>query len=304
MNTWLKVTINTEPKNIEIVCGALISIGLDAVEIDDPAENLRFLNEGEAQNWDYLDEAVPTEGSPVVRFYLSPDENRWSREEIAAAVGDLGAVSFEQVEDDWSDAWLAHYKPFKIGERVVIRPFWEEYSPADGEVVFTIDPGHVFGTGQHQSTALCIQMLEKHVRAGQTALDVGCGSGILGIIALLLGAKHVTGVDIDPAAVKMMKINADLNSIPESSYTALCANLIAENPLQDKFDIVIANIVADVIIPLAPVVAGMVADGGLFITSGIITERVDGVKAALKSAGFEVLETLEQDGWVAICSRS
>ena len=300
--SWLKVSIETSSENIEPVCGALLVIGLEAVEIDDPAENLRYLEH--ELNWDYLDEKIPTTGTPVVRFYLSPDENRWSEDDITRAVGDLGTVTFEKVEDNWANTWLEHYKPLKIGKSMVVRPYWEKYDPAPDEVVFTIDPGHVFGTGQHQSTALCLRLLEEHIRAGDRLFDVGCGSGILGLTGILLGADHLTAVDIDPAAAKMVRINAEHNDISEKQYTALCGNIIEDESLvSGTFEIVVANIVADVIIALSPIISRYIEKGGLFIVSGIIDDRVNDVEDALKSHGFEVEQILEQEGWAAMSAR-
>jgi ribosomal protein L11 methyltransferase len=218
------------------------------------------------------------------------------------------------VEDDWTDAWREHYKPFKIGKRIVVRPFWEEYNPHDNqaydeEIVFTIDPGHVFGTGQHQSTSLCINLLDKHLQKGDKILDIGCGSGILAIIALLLGAAHATAVDIDPAAAKMTITNAELNDIPKEKITAFNGNIFDEGESSyGTYDIVVANIVADVIIKLAPLAAKMLTtngrfiEGGIngrFITGGIVEERKEEVAEALAQAGFSIGETLIQDGWVA-----
>ncbi|MCL2168606.1 MAG: 50S ribosomal protein L11 methyltransferase [Defluviitaleaceae bacterium] len=300
--SWLKVSIETSSENIEPVCGALLIIGLEAVEIDDPAENLRFLEH--ELNWDYLDEKLPTTGLPVVRFYLSPDENRWSEEDITRAVGSLGTVIFEKVEDNWANTWLEHYKPLKVGKNLVIRPFWENYDPAQSEVVFTIDPGHVFGTGQHQSTALCLQLLEEYVRRGDRLFDVGCGSGILGLTGILLGASHLTAVDIDPAAAKMVKINAEHNGINDAQYTALCGNILEDESLvSGTFNIVAANIVADVIIALTPIISRFIEKDGLFIVSGIIDDRVDDVTKALEIHGFKVEQTLEQEGWAAMSAR-
>jgi len=304
-NLWTKVVISTTAENIEPVCGALISIGIDAVEIDDPTENLRFLQDESAINWDYLDDDLPTDGVPTVRFYLSPDENRWSDAEITAAIGALGSVSFERVKDDWTDAWLEFYKPLKIGNRIVIRPFWEEYEATANEIVFTIDPGHVFGTGQHQSTEMCLCLLDKYIAANMQVLDLGCGSGILAIISLLLGAKHVVAIDIDPAAAKMMGINAELNGIPKEQYSAICGNVISDSGLiNGQFDLIVANIVADVIIPLAPIAAGFIKSNGLFITSGIIDDRQEEVIAALKAQNFEIVEVMTKDNWVAICAKA
>jgi len=289
--TWLKVSIETE--NIEEVCTILSAHGIDGVEIIDPVAAAEHL--AQVGGWDYLDDDLLVACPPVVRYFVGAASCR-----PIPDIGNLGKVTAEVVEDDWSDAWLQYYKPFKIGDRIVIRPHWEDYEPADGEVVFAIDPGHVFGTGQHQSTALCIQLLDKHVAGGERVLDVGCGSGILGIIAMLLGADHATAVDIDPAAVDMTFRNAELNNVV---VNAICANLLDNNYLvQGKFDIVVANIVADVIIKLAPIAAGLMVDGGKFIASGIVDNRTDEVVATLAAAGFMNIEVTVQDNWVAICT--
>ena len=297
---WVKISIETTPENIEPLVGALILIGLEAVEIDDPADNLRFLNEDESQNWDYIGEELPTSGNPVVRFYLSSEENRWTLDDIEKATGGLGTVTREIVEDDWSDAWLEFYKPFRIGKRVIVRPHWEEYTPQTDDVVFTIDPGHVFGTGQHQSTSLCIQLLEKHITPGVSVLDIGCGSGILGIIARLLGAGDVVLTDIDPAAPKVVSENARLNGIDD--LTVLCGNILKDQTaIKGHFDLVLANIVADVIIPLSPIASGILKSGGIMIVGGIINERANEVVKALNDAGLNVIEKMAQDDWVSFC---
>lgn len=298
MTSWIKISIETTPENIEPLVGALILIGLEAVEIDDPADNLRFLNEDESQNWDYIGDELPTEGNPTVRFYLSSEENRWTFDDIVEATGELGTVTREIVEDDWSTKWLEFYKPFKIGKHVVVRPHWEEYAPEPDDVVFVIDPGHVFGTGQHQSTSLCIQLLEKGIIPGASVLDIGCGSGILGIIARLLGAGDVTLIDIDPSAPKVVTENARLNGIDD--ITVLCGNILKDQSnINGQYDCILANIVADVIIPLAPIAAKFAKPGSAIIVGGIISERANEVALALENAGFEIVEKMTQDDWVS-----
>jgi ribosomal protein L11 methyltransferase len=169
----------------------------------------------------------------------------------------------------------------------------------DGEIVFTIDPGHVFGTGQHVSTALCINLLDKHVKNGDKLLDIGCGSGILAIIALLLGAGRADAIDIDPAAAKIALTNASLNNIPQEKITAYHGNILDDGQiLRGTYDIATANIVADVIIKLAPIVIKKLSPNGRFIAGGIIDDRKDEAEAALSQAGFKIEETLTQDGWV------
>jgi len=318
---WTKVKIEVDAANIEIVCGVLLANGIEGVEIIDPQENLRFLSEGEAHNWDYVEEellaqnaqnAQNTNTMAQIQFFSPYDpaegDHQWSP--LRKSLGDLGHLTHEVVDDDWSEKWLEFYKPFKIGERIVVRPFWEEYTPADDELVFTIDPGHVFGTGQHQSTALCIRLLEKHISGNEDVLDIGCGSGILAIISLLLGANHATAIDIDPQATKMTLINAEHNNISSKCLDTLCGNLLANNDFmaqlsQKPYGLITANIVADVIIKLAPIAARLLAhDGGgtIFIVGGIIDDRAEEVEIALHAAGFKILDKMTQDNWVAYAS--
>ncbi|MCL2576075.1 MAG: 50S ribosomal protein L11 methyltransferase [Defluviitaleaceae bacterium] len=310
---WIKAAIKTEPKNIEIVCAILLNHGIEGVEIIDPQENMRFLNEDEAQNWDYIDEdllAKDLDDFATVQFFMPADDttgdHRSPLQGLRLDLKDFGELSAQTVEDDWSDAWLQYYKPFKIGKKIVVRPHWEEYLANDGEIVFTIDPGHVFGTGQHQSTALCIRLLDKHVEGGENLLDIGCGSGILSIISLLLGASCATAIDIDPQAVKMTGTNADLNSVTPERLQALTGNILLDNNFYEKivqnapYQIITANIVADIIIALAPIAAKLIAINGKFIVGGIIDDREEEVKSALQAAGFAIDEIMTQDNWVAI----
>ncbi|MCL2349954.1 MAG: 50S ribosomal protein L11 methyltransferase [Defluviitaleaceae bacterium] len=310
MNTlWTKVSIETKAENVDEVCAILIMRGIEGVEIVDPAENLRFLNEGESSTWDYACEDLlnqdTSSGKAFITTYLPHEDAEAIVAEAARALEGLAQVTSEVVKDDWSDAWLKYYKPFKIGNRIIIKPFWEEYAPdSDNEIVFTIDPGHVFGTGQHQSTALCIRLLEKYIQGEEQVLDIGCGSGILAIISSLLGAKAVTAVDIDPAAIKMANVNAELNNI--GNLEAFCGNIIddkefAKEIAKNKYNIIVANIVADVIIKLAPAVYNMLEDGGRFIVGGIIDERASEVIESLESMGLIVFDTLIQDNWMAFC---
>ncbi|MCL2753810.1 MAG: 50S ribosomal protein L11 methyltransferase [Defluviitaleaceae bacterium] len=309
---WTKVKIECEASNIEIICGILLAHGIEGVEIIDPQENLRFLNEGEIYNWDYVEDELleqNTDAPTQIQFFLPVCDAPLNKslQGISIALGELGKLSMEVVEDDWSEKWLEFYKPFKVGKSIVVRPFWEEYAPKDDEVIFTIDPGHVFGTGQHQSTSLCIQLLEKHIGCGEKMLDIGCGSGILSIISLLLGANHATAVDIDPQATKMTLINAEHNNIPPHRIDTLCGNVLADEGFVHRlshasYHLITANIVADVIIKLAPIVAKLLVQEGKFIVGGIIDDRAGEVAEALQAAGFKIIETMTRDNWVAYAS--
>jgi len=247
-------------------------------------------------------------GTAVVKFYI-PEDAQENIDIVREGLMDYGRADFTLVEDDWSEAWKEHYKPFKIGERVVVVPAWEDYTPGDDdEIVFRIEPGHVFGTGQHQSTALCVAALEKYVIAGDAVLDIGCGSGILSIISLLYSAHSATAIDIDPSAAKVCLENARLNDISDEKFKIHIGNILADDALlqevsRRKYDVVVANIIADVIIPLAPIVKQLLIGGGTFITGGIIKDRRDDVLGALSENGFDVKEVCVQDEWVAVVAK-
>ena len=302
---WYEGKIEVSSEDADIIAAHLLDFGIEGVEIVDEYENMRFI-EGHPSNWDYVEDSLMDvqKGMATVKFYL-PEDACDKINDIRESLKSFGIAQFELVEDDWSEAWKVHYKPFKIGKNIVIAPAWEDYSPSGGEIMFKIDPGHVFGTGQHQSTALCVAALEKHVTGGETVLDIGCGSGILSIISLLLGTNTAAAIDIDPSAEKVCLENSRLNNIAPDSFKVYIGNILADEPLlqriaQRKYDIITANIIADVIIPLVPVVKGLLAHNGLFITGGIIKDRIDDVLASLEKNGFKVKELTVQDEWAAV----
>ena len=232
-------------------------------------------------------------------------------EELKGADGlDLGSLSIEveRVRDeDWANNWKRFYKPMEIGRRLLVKPSWEELEAPTDRIVLQMDPGMVFGTGTHETTQLCLEMLDAQVQPGMRVLDLGCGSGILSIGALLLGAKSAVGVDIDPNAVDVCYNNADDNGIDRSRYTVRTGNVLDDHgfvgSLGTGYDLVAANIVAGVIVPLTPLVPRLIRAGGLYIVSGIIGERAPEVEAALEQSGFAVESRLERKDWVAIASR-
>ena len=210
-------------------------------------------------------------------------------------------------DEDWENNWKIYYKPLEIGERLLVRPSWEQADDT-GRIVLSLDPGMAFGTGSHHTTRMCLEFLEKTVKDGDDMIDLGCGSGILSIGALLLGAKEALAVDIDPIAEKIAYENAAMNDITPDKYTVLIGDVLSDTALQDRlcekrYDVVAANIVASVIIELTKIVPRMIKPDGVYIMSGIIGERLDEVLAALEENGFEVLEVRAGDDWRAVMAR-
>jgi ribosomal protein L11 methyltransferase len=304
---WYEGRIETAGEKTDIIAARLLAFGIEGVEIVDEYENMRFIEE-HPSNWDYVEDgllnATAQKGIAVVKFYL-PEDAKADMPSIREALANFGHTGFTLIEDDWSDAWRAHYKPFGLGKNIVIAPVWEDYSSVGGEIVFKIDPGHVFGTGQHQSTGLCVAALEEHVFPGAAVLDIGCGSGILAIISLLLGAETAVAIDIDPSAAKVCLENARLNNICLDRFKIHTGNILADRALLNeisrrKYNIIAANIIADVIIPLAPIAKELLARGGVFIAGGIIKDRKDDVLGALAKAGFKIIKVAVQDEWIAV----
>lgn len=315
---WTKSSIETTCIGVEAVTGMLQVCGISGVEIVDHQERARYFADS-TRTWDYADESLLTADSTnaYIIFYVTNDQ---AGQDILQAIKsriedlkkdselpDMGSLTIrhEHANDEtWLHEWKNHFKPIKIG-KVVVVPDWVDYAPNKGDVVFTIDPGSAFGTGQHQTTQLCIAALQDRTKPADKVLDIGCGSGILSIISLLLGAESVTAIDIDPAgAVAATKKNAGLNPINTSNITILSGDVITDKKARDavgnEYDIVVANIVADVIIPLAPLVKHFIKPCGLFIASGIIDERLHDVIQAYTNAKFKVLAQQAMEGWHCI----
>lgn len=315
---WLEVTVYTTSAGIEPVSGRLYQLGVNGVSIEDEADFKDFLENNKAY-WDYVDDDLveSMHKETNVKFYL-PDSAD-GMETLAAArqsiaelkeydsddeFGRLELTVDNLNEEDWANNWKQYFHPLEIGDKILVKPEWENIDNADGRIVFNINPGMSFGTGSHHTTKMCIELLENAVKPDCAMLDLGCGSGILSVISLLLGAKSAFAVDIDPVAVDIAYQNAALNNITDSSYTAIAGNVISDSALCDKilekkYDIVAANIVADVIIALAPMAYSAVKDNGIFITSGIIEDRIDDVKSALSEAGFTINVEKRSGEWAA-----
>ena len=315
---WLELHIDTTHTGLEPVETMLSALGIDGVVIDDETEFHDFL-ESNRQYWDYVDEDLEASmhGKSRVTFYLPADETgfaqmgevRLALEDLKARRSDCGTLllSLENLRDeDWENNWKQYYKPMEIGQRLLVIPQWEQVDPGQ-RVPLILDPGLTFGTGSHATTRLCLTALEKTVAQGDRVLDLGCGSGILSIAALRLGASQALAVDLDDKCLDVAYENAALNGIGKDRYTVRVGDVLSDGSLRREleggYDIVVANIVADVIIALAPLVPAMLRPGGTFLCSGIIDDRAEEVRSALEAAGWTVLETQSADGWFAYTCR-
>lgn len=317
---WIEVTIKTAPGAIDLVCDRLTVLGFDSFIVDDQDQFHEFLEENR-QYWDYVDEGLEQQmqGLSQIRLYLEegpavPETISHLKDQLAALRAQYPATDFGSLDvqlanvkdEDWENNWKQYYKPMEIGQRLLVIPQWEQVDPGQ-RVPLILDPGLTFGTGSHATTRLCLTALEKTVAQGDRVLDLGCGSGILSIAALRLGASQALAVDIDDKCLDVAYENAALNGIGKDRYTVRVGDVLSDGSLRREleggYDIVVANIVADVIIALAPLVPAMLRPGGTFLCSGIIDDRAEEVRSALEAAGWTVLETQSADGWFAYTCR-
>lgn len=297
---YTEVTIKTEENGIDELCRKLEELGCTGFIIENESDFLSFL-EDNRQYWDYVDEELTDsyKGVSRVKYYAECSKEG---EKILGKITALGyETELRSVDDsDWENNWRQYYKPIEIGEKLVVVPEWEESESLDRTAI-RLDPGLMFGTGSHATTRMCLAALEKYAAAGKRALDLGCGSGILGIGAAVLGCSECVGCDIDPKAPDIVMANAALNGIGGDRLRVFAGDILSDASMRKSlgggFDIVLANIVSDVIIPLAPLVRGFMAPGAVFISSGIIDGRECEVEAALKDAGFTVRAHHHEEEW-------
>ncbi len=301
MSDWTEVKISVNADDVD-KAGDIASM---VVPYGIYIEDYRTLEQEawEIAHIDLIDEELlkKDRSKAIVHIYISPEENpaeavAFLSERYTAEGIENEIILNECKNEDWENNWKQYFHPIPVGEKLLIRPTWENEFEPDGRAVLNIEPGLAFGTGTHETTRLCLETLEKHIAPGVTVLDIGCGSGILSIAALLLGAERAVGVDIDALAVKTAKENGEVNNLTEPKYTILQGNLT--DKVEGKFDIVVANIVADVIIIFCKDVAKYLKDGGVFITSGIIDTRENDVIEAFKKYGFTVKARHTDGGWV------
>ncbi len=307
---WLALHIDTSPAGLEPVSNMLGDLGIEGLVIEDEGDFRQFLEDNQ-QYWDYVDEELDRSmaGKCRITFYVE-DNDFTSVAAVRIAMAQLKKehpeyapliLTMDGVEDaDWENNWKAFYKPMEIGRRLIVIPEWESADPK-GRVALRLNPGLTFGTGSHATTRLCLTALEKLVKPGMRVLDLGCGSGILSIAAVLLGAEHAYACDIDEKAVGVACENAALNGVGRDRYTVRAGDVTGDSRLRADmgadYDIVVANIVSDVIIALAPTVRTLMREGGVFIASGIIDERAGEVRGKLEGNGFCVREANQSEGW-------
>ena len=313
---WKQFRLKTTTEAEDIVCSSLMDLGIQGVEVEDKIPLTQ--REKEQMFVDILPEIDVDDGVAYISFYLEEDEDKEKmlqavREELKeiGTYVNVGSMEIEesQTEDvDWVNNWKQYFHQFYIDDILVI-PSWENVKPEDSDkMVIHIDPGTAFGTGMHETTQLCIRALKKYVTSETEILDVGCGSGILGMLALKFGAKHSLGTDLDPCAIDATHENMEVNGIRKDQYEVMIGNIIDDKAVQDavgyeKYDIVAANILADVLVPLTPVIIHQMKPGAVYITSGIIEDKENVVVEAVKAAGLEVLEVNHQGEWVSVVAR-
>lgn len=322
---WLELHIDTTHAGLDRVETLLSALGIDGVVIDDETEFQDFL-ENNHQYWDYVDEDLEKQmqGKSRVTFYLQADEEGFAKlgevrialQGLKAEATDCGTLLLTMdnlQEADWENNWKQYYKPMEIGERLMVIPQWEQDAPKvrkaleAGRVPLILEPGLTFGTGSHATTRLCLTALETAVKGGEKVLDLGCGSGILSIAALKLGAASALAVDIDDKCLDVAYENAAMNGIGRDTYTVRVGDILSNGALRagigGGYDVVLANIVADVIIGLAPMARSLLSETGVFLCSGIIDDRAAEVADKLRQAGLEIVETRSAEGWYAYTCR-
>ena len=319
---WLEVTIKTISPAIDLLGARLTAIGYDSFIIDDSEDFSEFLKDN-TQFWDYVDEELARKMHNVsqIRLYLPHDAQ--APEQIAQLKSelevfraqnpdtDLGSleVSLQNLqEEDWEESWKQYYQPIPIGEKLLIVPQWLSPENPEHRIPVVLDPGMIFGTGAHASTQMCLRALEQTIHGGERVIDLGSGSGILSIAALLLGAQEATGVDIDPKAEDIARENASLNGLTAPKFRAVTGNVIGDKAMMEflsegGYDVVLANIVADVIIPLSAVVPHFLRPDGVFICSGILNTRLPEVERAIEAAGLTITQREMQEDWCRLTAR-
>lgn len=310
--TWLEVQITTTPEAEEAVVELFYGSGAKGVVIES-ADNLALIEKDPTVN--YIDESIlnmDPDISVIRGYFPQNDAFDEAMHQLISGIKRLPAcglnpggceLSINQMkEEDWANSWKQFYKPTKVGKTVVVKPTWEDYTPGDDEIIVNMDPGMAFGTGTHETTRLCVMALEKYVRAKDRVIDVGCGLGILSIVAAELGAESVVGVDFDPVAVDAARANVSLNAMDDAVDIRL-GDLLATVPPENQADIIVANIFAEVVVKLVDQIGPYLKPEGMFIASGIIEDRLEMVLAKLRDTGYEVQNIEKLGEWLAVSAK-
>lgn len=315
---WNKYTLTTTTEAVDLISYTLDELGIEGIEIED---KIPLTDEEKRQMFiDILPDLGPDDGVAYVSFYIEPenDSDETIRTVLDAVhelkdfvdIGEGTIVKTQTADEDWMNNWKKYWKPFKVDDHIWIKPTWETLEDTDPEdLVVVLDPGTSFGTGMHHTTRLCITQLKKYLKPEHTLFDVGCGSGILSIIGLMLGAKEASATDVDVHAVEAAIENANVNHIDMDHYTVKTGDIITDADFRREmglhcYDIVVANILADIIIPLSSVIKDNMKPGALFVSSGIIDTKEEAVRAALIENGFEIVEVTHSGDWVSFTARA
>jgi ribosomal protein L11 methyltransferase len=309
---WIEVTLKTTAEGADVAAQVFYDVGVTGVVVEDPDAIQQA--QSDERNWDYIDDSMlaKMEEEVLVKAYLSNDasfEDKFAliKEKIKWLQQldyglDMGTLSIELThvkEEDWANNWKKYYKPLKVSNRIVIKPSWEQYNSKDDEVVLEMDPGMAFGTGTHETTTLCIDALDRYLKSGETVVDIGCGTGVLAVSSLLLGAEKATAIDLDSNAVQVAKENAERNQV-DHRLEVIHGNLLDQ--VHGQFDIAVANIIADVILDLTKSIRSFLKPNGLFIASGIILDRLQDVIEGMEASGLELIEKKTKGEWaVVVC---
>jgi len=310
---WIKIKIVTSQKSIDFVSDIFEHAGISSLEIEDNEEFLEILEQTKPQ-WDFIDDDLYEEKSKAcsVSAYIADNQSGRKTLEIIqkhckdAQYAPLQIFITKVNEENWSESWKKYFKPIPVGENILICPVWEEIPEIyKSRKVFKIDPGMSFGTGTHETTRLCVEALEKYINNNSLVLDLGCGSGILSIISMILGAKSSVAVDIDENCVRIAQENARINNILFENYKVYDGNLLTDKKLRDKisekkYNLVLMNIIPDVIIPLLPFVKNLLADNGIAVLSGIISKYLIDMENAVESCGMKIIEKSNENDWQCV----
>lgn len=305
---WTEIKVSTNAENEDIVSSILYEVGAMGLTIEDPNDIVELTKR--VDDWDFIDDSLfhsEFEGIIIKAYYSELEDlisivekvkNRLEIEPVLAGEKFLGKVIISTVDEkDWAESWKQYYKPKRIGEKIVIKPTWEDFEEKPGDIIIELDPGMAFGTGTHETTIMCAEALESHVKTNSTVFDIGCGSGVLSIVAAKLGAKEVIGVDLDEVCVKVSNENIEMNKV-EDIIEIRKGNLL--DVVKGKANIIVANIIAEIIASITGDIGSFLEEDGLFISSGIIIEKIPLVENALVENGFKILEVRKMNSWACI----